>query len=59
MNWQEILDIIDSKIRETEDLTKEDMKDFDMTEEYVKGYLVGMRQAYDIVENEVLTNDFC
>ena len=57
MNWQEILDIIDSKIRETEDLTEEDMKDFDMTEEYVKGYLVGMRQAYDIIESEVLTND--
>ena len=57
MNWQEILDIIDSKIRETEDLTEEDMKDFDMTEDYIKGYLVGMRQAYDIVEIEVLTND--
>ena len=57
MDWQGILDIIDSKIRETEDLTEEDIKDFDMTEEYVKGYLVGMRQAYDIVESEVLTND--
>ena len=57
MNWQEILDIIDSKIREAEDLTEEDMKDFDMTEDYIKGYLVGMRQAYDIVEIEVLTND--
>lgn len=39
------------------DMTEEDMKDFDMTQEYVKGYLVGMRQAYDIIESEVLTND--
>lgn len=57
MNWQEILDIIDSKIREMKDITEEEMKDFDMTKDYVKGYINAMQFAYDIVESEVLTND--
>ena len=57
MNWQEILDIIDSKIREMKDITEEEMKDFDITEDYVKGYINAMQFAYDIVESEVLTND--
>ena len=57
MNWQEILDIIDSKIREMEDIDEEEMQEYNITEEYVKGYINAMQFAYDIVEIEVLTDD--
>lgn len=53
MKWEEILDILNSKIVEMEDRDEDE----NISDEYANGYIRAMEFAQEIIESEVLTND--